>query len=103
MQNRLWQVAAGPDSGWKATQCALFGYWPPVTASYFPSVQQKMARINPLIQSSRLKDHAPALWNLGYELLGPLKQRIDSGDAKPGRNDPCPCGSGAKLKKCHGR
>lgn len=22
--------------------------------------------------------------------------------AKAGRNDPCPCGSGAKLKKCHG-
>jgi uncharacterized protein len=23
--------------------------------------------------------------------------------AKPGRNDPCPCGSGLKFKKCHGR
>ncbi len=23
--------------------------------------------------------------------------------AKPGRNDPCPCGSGLKYKKCHGR
>ena len=22
--------------------------------------------------------------------------------AAPGRNDPCPCGSGAKYKKCHG-
>lgn len=22
---------------------------------------------------------------------------------KPGRNEPCPCGSGAKFKKCHGR
>lgn len=22
---------------------------------------------------------------------------------KPGRNDPCPCGSGLKYKKCHGR
>lgn len=22
--------------------------------------------------------------------------------AVPGRNDPCPCGSGAKYKKCHG-
>jgi hypothetical protein len=22
---------------------------------------------------------------------------------KPGRNDPCPCGSGAKYKRCHGR
>jgi len=23
-------------------------------------------------------------------------------DAQPGRNDPCPCGSGKKYKKCHG-
>jgi uncharacterized protein YecA (UPF0149 family) len=23
-------------------------------------------------------------------------------DAKVGRNDPCPCGSGRKYKKCHG-
>ncbi len=23
--------------------------------------------------------------------------------ARPGRNDPCPCGSGQKYKRCHGR
>jgi preprotein translocase subunit SecA len=27
---------------------------------------------------------------------------IDPGLPKVGRNDPCPCGSGAKYKKCHG-
>jgi hypothetical protein len=26
-----------------------------------------------------------------------------SSDDEPGRNDPCPCGSGKKYKKCHGR
>jgi preprotein translocase subunit SecA len=25
------------------------------------------------------------------------------GEKKVGRNDPCPCGSGKKYKKCHGR
>jgi uncharacterized protein YecA (UPF0149 family) len=25
------------------------------------------------------------------------------GDGKVGRNDPCPCGSGQKFKRCHGR
>jgi uncharacterized protein len=25
------------------------------------------------------------------------------GGARPGSNDPCPCGSGLKFKKCHGR
>ena len=24
-------------------------------------------------------------------------------DEPPGRNDPCPCGSGRKWKHCHGR
>ncbi|MBQ1801211.1 MAG: SEC-C domain-containing protein, partial [Prevotella sp.] len=24
-------------------------------------------------------------------------------DKMPGRNDPCPCGSGKKFKACHGR
>ncbi len=34
-------------------------------------------------------DHAPK----------PPPRRVD---ALPGRNDPCPCGSGKKFKKCHG-
>jgi uncharacterized protein YecA (UPF0149 family) len=28
----------------------------------------------------------------------PIKRKV----AKVGRNDPCPCGSGKKYKKCHG-
>ena len=35
-------------------------------------------------------DHAPK----------PSTRRVE---AQPGRNDPCPCGSGIKFKKCHGR
>ncbi len=31
----------------------------------------------------------------------PLKQRL--GQKEPGRNDPCPCGSGLKYKRCCGR
>jgi preprotein translocase subunit SecA len=30
------------------------------------------------------------------------QQRIASEWDKVGRNDPCPCGSGKKYKKCHG-
>jgi len=29
-------------------------------------------------------------------------QTIRRTEAKVGRNDPCPCGSGKKYKKCHG-
>jgi uncharacterized protein len=35
-------------------------------------------------------DHAPR----------PETRRVE---AAPGRNDPCPCGSGLKFKKCHGK
>jgi len=30
------------------------------------------------------------------------KQPVVNGGSKVGRNDPCPCGSGKKYKKCHG-
>lgn len=29
--------------------------------------------------------------------------QIAEAKAEPGRNDPCPCGSNKKYKKCHGR
>jgi hypothetical protein len=32
---------------------------------------------------------------------GPKKEGVRA-EPKPGRNDPCPCGSGKKWKKCHG-
>jgi preprotein translocase subunit SecA len=34
--------------------------------------------------------------------LPPPVEPIQS-DTKPGRNDPCPCGSGKKYKQCCGR
>jgi preprotein translocase subunit SecA len=33
---------------------------------------------------------------------GSSPQQVVRGGAKVGRNDPCPCGSGKKYKKCHG-
>jgi hypothetical protein len=50
-------------------------------------------------EPSRWTD-APPITPAGYT-------RIDGGaivrDEKIGRNDPCPCGSGKKYKKCHGQ
>ncbi|MGD8320463.1 MAG: preprotein translocase subunit SecA [Gemmatimonadota bacterium] len=34
---------------------------------------------------------------------GERKQQPIHVEKEPGRNDPCPCGSGKKYKKCHGR
>ncbi|MDF0645427.1 MAG: preprotein translocase subunit SecA [Nitrospira sp.] len=38
--------------------------------------------------------------NRGEEPVG--SQTVHRNDDKVGRNDPCPCGSGKKYKKCHG-
>lgn len=35
--------------------------------------------------------------------IGNLKLDIGNSQRKVGRNDPCPCGSGKKYKKCHGK
>src|SRR5690606_37232590 len=31
-----------------------------------------------------------------------VEQRVVAEEDKVGRNDPCPCGSGKKYKRCHG-
>ena len=60
----------------------------------------------PSVSEARLEAYGEAMWAV-YDLralwrsLGP---RIDPvrRTNEPGRNDPCPCGSGKKYKKCHG-
>ncbi len=38
-----------------------------------------------------------------HDTREPQKQQPIHVDKLPGRNDPCPCGSGKKFKNCHGR
>ena len=40
--------------------------------------------------------------NLDADTMSHQSQAKKAGLAKVGRNDPCPCGSGKKYKKCHG-
>lgn len=37
------------------------------------------------------------------QILDVEEKRVQSQFARTGRNDPCPCGSGIKFKKCHGQ
>ncbi len=37
------------------------------------------------------------------QILAEEDARLATAVAKAGRNEPCPCGSGLKVKKCHGR
>lgn len=45
-------------------------------------------------------DEAPA--HLGYVRAGRYGTTRQRPGEKVGRNEPCPCGSGQKLKRCHG-
>ena len=60
----------------------------------------------PSVSEARLNAYADALWAV-YDLreiwrgIGPRVETVRKAP-EPGRNDPCPCGSGKKYKKCHG-
>ena len=60
----------------------------------------------PSVSQQRLDDFGTAIWAV-YDLrmlwksMGPRVETVRK-EATPGRNDPCPCGSGKKYKKCHG-
>ena len=60
----------------------------------------------PSTSIARLNAFGEAIWAV-YDLrelwqtMGPRVETIRK-EAEPGRNDPCPCGSGKKYKKCHG-
>ncbi len=60
----------------------------------------------PSVSEERLDRVGAAIWAV-YDLrelarvLGPRIEPLRKAP-EPGRNDPCPCGSGKKYKKCHG-
>jgi hypothetical protein len=49
-----------------------------------------------------LEQSGESLVEMRRTLLGTPKT-VRHSERPPGRNDPCPCGSGKKYKKCHGR
>lgn len=60
----------------------------------------------PSVSAKRLEDYGEAIWAV-YDLraiwrsLGPRVTPMRKAH-EPGRNEPCPCGSGRKYKHCHG-
>ena len=62
----------------------------------FTGAAQRMPPPPPVAPASR--GPAPAL----SSSLGPVGRQAAATVPEVGRNDPCPCGSGKKYKKCHG-
>jgi len=59
--------------------------------------------VHTIYHVSIVKQEAPAAAQAVAGKSGGSKQRLKVGGRKIGRNDPCPCGSGKKYKKCCGR
>jgi len=81
-------------------------------------VTEKLAQIRPmteeeqqaLVQQMAAQQAAAAAAEQASKLPKPTKEALAAGFVEddpstwgnPGRNDPCPCGSGRKFKHCHG-
>ena len=75
-----------------------------LTAAPEPNEDQKLAAKNTMVDFTRnlerkKEKELAALQFGGDDSIGP--KQVVAGQ-KVGRNDPCPCGSGKKYKKCHG-
>ena len=73
-----------------------------------PEQQQELIRQLQAQQSAALDaSDAAAPGTDTHDAPTPLVEGFDENDpatwGNPGRNDPCPCGSGKKFKHCHGR
>ncbi|SPF79544.1 preprotein translocase subunit SecA [Pseudoprimorskyibacter insulae] len=70
-------------------------------------MQQALAQQAAAVQAAAAPAAAPAAGDAPQEAPTPLLAGFDETDpttwGNPGRNDPCPCGSGNKFKHCHGR
>jgi uncharacterized protein len=63
-----------------------------------PGIKRFLRHIDPAMRTmaALVKAGRPAA-----EIMGPPSNHPPG--TRPGRNDPCPCGSGRKFKQCHGR
>jgi preprotein translocase subunit SecA len=74
--------------------------------------EQKVAEVDYTYQSDPIQGFDGSAEEAGLEeesapeqgrgAVAVVEQRVLSDDEKVGRNDPCPCGSGKKYKRCHG-
>ena len=87
-----------------------------LTRAQIPEMQQQVQEAAPE-QHTQRQQYTESKQNIGEEQLSDPNQRAAAQqdtraqqprtpitkDKLPGRNDPCPCGSGKKFKNCHGK
>ena len=92
------QLTAGPQPG--------AGQRPPPSATPTDEVDELLPGATPVMAGAVVGQPARPPVGMPNAPSGAAQPgRRQSGDpyADAGRNDPCPCGSGKKFKKCHGR
>ncbi len=94
--------AIGNEDPVRAYQVEGFDMFEEMTASIQEDTVKMLMRVKPQEKVQR-KEVAKITGTSGGDLGGTGKpQPVVKKDKKVGRNDPCPCGSGKKYKKCCG-
>ncbi len=105
-RERTYEPAQAPE-GHKPSLQALLDELRDQNPAFEGEVRKRHKRLKALFRRALRKYEASAdriqpVWE--PESLPPVRpDPRTSWQAKPGRNDPCPCGSGRKYKKCCGR
>ena len=79
----------------------LRGHTAAETGVLLSDIGSKTAQVHEALQHHFSPDHDEADYASPYDWQAPTKPFI--APKTPGRNDPCPCGSGKKYKKCCGK
>jgi preprotein translocase subunit SecA len=74
----------------------------PVRQETAEEIEQKRLAAQRRALQRITESHAEAGGSDGDERPRPKQETVVRTQPKVGRNDPCPCGSGKKYKKCHG-
>ncbi|NTW50865.1 MAG: preprotein translocase subunit SecA, partial [Chlorobiales bacterium] len=96
------------------TLSLCFKLFPPPEAETVPIVQQPSKvrkdrlvamheEVGSIYKASQPEDVASPIPEAPDQDDEAQKRQPIRVDKAPGRNDPCPCGSGKKYKQCHGR
>jgi len=94
---KILKIQLVPQSGQHPNNQGL----PPELNENEEALEQEIVDLAPKPQRQRMSFSHPAAD--GFNSNGPSKsQEPKRREEKVGRNDPCPCGSGKKYKKCHG-
>ncbi len=93
--------AIGNEDPVRAYQVEGFDMFEEMTAEIQEDTVKMLMRVKPQEKMQR-KEVARITGTSGGDLGGGKPQPVVKKDKKVGRNDPCPCGSGKKYKKCCG-